>query len=161
MTPRFARACIALLTLVLVAYAPNARAQIKLGPRLTIDAGDIEALAIGAELRAPFGNVPVQFNGSFDFYLDDDIDVFAIDGNVVYLFDVRNTTFTPYAGGGLGIANVSLDNGNGDGETEVGLNLVGGAEFKASRFTPFVQFQATVGSDLDRFGITGGLLFNI
>jgi opacity protein-like surface antigen len=146
------------LALALAAAAPDAAAQVKLGPRLTIDIGDIEEFAIGADARINPATLPVQFNGNFDFYFVDGADVFGIDLNAVYLFGVNNAAFTPYAGAGLGILALS----NGNSETEVGINLVGGAEFPVSpRLTPFVQLQATLGSDVDRLGITGGLLFNL
>ena len=101
--------CLFALALGLAAAAPDATAQFKFGPRLTIDVGDepLEELAIGADARINPGSVPVQLNGNFDFYLIDGGDVFGIDLNAVYLFGIDNAVFTPYAGAGLGILNIS------------------------------------------------------
>jgi hypothetical protein len=54
---------------------------------------------------------------------------------------------------------LSFDNGGGNfSSSDTGINLVGGADFEVGTLQPFVQAQFTLG-DLDRFGITGGLLF--
>lgn len=57
---------------------------------------------------------------------------------------------------GTGIGTTSSEAG-GVSDTDLGLNLVGGVEFEVGSIQPFVQSQFTIG-DLDRFGITGGLL---
>lgn len=139
----------------------------KLGPRLTIDVGDLNdmyggSFAIGADVRLRTPALPVQGNGSFDFYFaDDPWTVWSIDLNAVYPFGVENEVFTPYAGAGLGITRISSDSDIAD-DTDIGLNIVGGAEFETGgRATPFVQLQATLAGDADRLGITGGLLFNL
>jgi hypothetical protein len=50
--------------------------------------------------------------------------------------------------------------GLGSETTEVGVNIVGGARFPLGSLEPFAQLNATLGGDLERFGITGGLLFS-
>ena len=134
----------------------------KIGPRVTVDVGDINEFALGADVRLRTPAIRVQGNGSFEFYLAGDSgDIWAIDLNAVYPFGVENETFTPYAGAGLGITQFSAD-GDAADNTDIGINIVGGAEFETGgSVTPFVQLQATVAGDADRLGITGGLLFNL
>lgn len=83
----------------------------KLGPRLTIDAADISnvaTVAIGADVRLQTPALPVQGNGSFDFYFaDDPWTVWAVDLNAVYPFASEDLDFMPYAGAGLGITRMS------------------------------------------------------
>lgn len=158
-----------------VAFPLTSQAQMesesafKIGPRITLSLGDISDayggdLAIGADARYRFAEFPIQGNAAFDFYFaDEDITVFTIDVNAVYPIDAGEA-FSPYVGAGLGYTNISVDvetdfgRFSGDA-TDTGLNLVGGAEFDTGgSLTPFAQAQFTVG-DLDRFGLTGGLLF--
>lgn len=141
----------------------------KIGPRVTLSLGDISDayggdFAIGADARYRFAEAPIQGNAALDFYFaDEDITVFTIDVNAVYPIDAGEA-FSPYVGAGLGYTNITVDvetdfgSFSGDA-TDTGLNLVGGAEFKTGgALTSFAQAQFTVG-DLDRFGLTGGLLF--
>jgi hypothetical protein len=92
-----------------------------------------------------------------------DQSVFTIDLNALYEFGVDNEVFTPYAGGGIGITRVSIDENLPfrEDETDVGLNVVGGARFPLESVEPFVQLNALVGGDYDRLGITGGLLISL
>ena len=170
----FATIVVALLFLALPTQ--DAHAQVKLGPRVVLSVGDISDaggdFGIGADIRFLAGDLPVTFNGVFDYYFVDDefdqgLSIFTIDFNALYMFGIENEAFTPYAGGGLGITRLSADEiqtGTGTfdpSQTEVNLNIIGGAEFPLDSFTPFVQAQFGVGGDVDRFNIAGGLLFNL
>ena len=73
--------------------------------------------------------------------------------NALYEFGMANVAFSPYVGGGIGISNTSNN-------TDVGLNLIGGATFGFGNLKPFAQAQITFG-DIDLFTIGGGLLFSI
>jgi len=140
----------------------------KIGPRATIDVGDISdefggTVAIGAGTRLRPTSLPIQVNGAFDFYLaGNSWTVWSIDLNAVYLFGDDNQVFTPYSGVGLGITRWSAGVDPENDGTDIGLNIVGGVEFGAgTAVTPFLQLQATVVGDLARLGITGGLLFGL
>lgn len=161
----------ALALLVTLLAVPQAEAQaiVKLGPRLTIDLGDIADAtgsdwALGADARVRSEDFPVQANGNIDYYpIDEDLTIQTFDVNVVFLFIAEEQSITPYAGLGLGVTRVSSDldigeDGFGD-DTELGTNFVGGVEFELGLLTPFLEAQFTNGDDIDRFGLSGGLLF--
>lgn len=174
---RFTFATLFVALLFLAIPTQDAHAQVKLGPKVTLSVGDISDffggdVAIGADVRFLAGDLPVTFNGVFDYYFVDDpgdtgLSIFTVDFNALYMFGVDNQAFTPYAGGGLGITRVSQDEFTvggrtvGGSNTEVNLNIIGGAEFPLESFTPFVQAQFGIGGDYDRFNIAGGLLFNL
>lgn len=137
-----------------------------MGPRATIDVGDIEEFTIGGDVRYDLSQVdaPIQLSGALDFYFaEEDVTIFTVDLNGHYVFPTEGT-ISPYAGAGLGITSVSVDVDTPSGsfgadDSDVGLNLVGGIEFQAGSVRPFAQGQFTVGGDFDRFGLTGGVLF--
>jgi opacity protein-like surface antigen len=160
------------------------RATIALG-----DLSDAGAdFAIGADVRYDLSanvDAPIQLAGSFDFYFAEDIEapdpqggtqelsqtIFAVDLNGHYMIPTEGT-FSPYAGVGLGIVRSSQDEVEvdtpfgtqtfgGGSNTDVGLNLVGGAEFETGSVRPFAQAQVSLGGDFTRFGITGGVLFSL
>lgn len=149
---------------LLVPMSAEAQTGLKVGPRLGIPLGDLDpgsSLFLGLDARAHGTGLPVVPNASIDYYLTDRdaVSYLAIDLNALYEFGISNQQFTPYAGGGLGITHVSVDALGSD--TDVGLNLVGGARFPLSSVEPFVQFNAMIGTESERLGLTGGILFNL
>jgi opacity protein-like surface antigen len=93
---------------------------------------------------------------------------FAVNGNVKYSF--KGEGFTPYIGGGIGLnfasATVTVPAffGFGGGEvtssdTKIGINLLGGAEFKISKMTGFVQAGYCLISDMNQLQIVAGVMF--
>lgn len=172
----------ALFALALLAATPSAQAQttFELGPRVGYEVDQINGFSLGADLRVSTTQLPFQINGTFDYYFTDDDQVvggagnptvlkFAANGLYEFSFE-QNEVFTPYFGPGLSVISVSGDNGDdGDdaGETDVGLNVVGGAEFEAADFgfgtvRPFAQAEfVPLGGDVQPFQITGGLLFRL
>lgn len=143
----------------------------KLGPRATVDANDISdafggSFALGGDVRLQTPALPVQGNGSFDFYFaDDPYTIWTVDLNAVYPFAIEDQAFMPYAGAGLGITRWSgAEVGIPEielSDTDIGLNLVGGAELAMGNgISPFAQAQVTVAGDADRLGITGGVLLS-
>lgn len=165
----------ALLLLLALSAAPNdARAQavIEVGPRVGYEIDDFEALTIGADVRVSTVTLPFQVNGTFDYYFADelagtDLNVFQITGNALYEFGINNQLFTPYAGPGLSITRVSFDSALPDdsdfsaSDTDLGLNLVGGAEFGVRNLKAFAQASFVVGGSFEPVNITGGVLFGI
>jgi hypothetical protein len=151
-----------MLGVCLAGGSQKAQAQVEVGPRVGFDiVGDVEELFLGADARIHLPAMPLQINGAFDFYFTDEkYDEFVqFSINALYEFGVANAAFTPYAGGGLGISS-SEPKGSNKQQTDVGLNVIGGAVFSAGTLRPFAQAQITFG-DPDLFTIGGGLLFSI
>ncbi|HWO89642.1 MAG TPA: hypothetical protein VNL98_10890 [Gemmatimonadales bacterium] len=101
--------------------------------------------------------------GSFDFFFPGQgVDWLEFNIGAVYGFSgMSGGAITPYAGGGLNIARVSVDLGTlgSSSNTEVGLNLIGGARFRAmGSMTPYAEVRLELGGG-EQFVITGGLLF--
>jgi len=159
----------------LVAWAQmESESSFKVGPRATVALGDISEFggdfAIGGDVRYDLsGNVdaPVHLSGALDFYFVEDQTIgtrggsdasaFTVDLNGLYVFQAEGA-FSPYAGAGLGIVRTSVSSLS---DTDVGLNLAGGAEYEAGLIRPFAQAQFSLGGDFTRFGITGGVLFSL
>ena len=145
----------------------QAQVQIEVGPRLGFDlVGSVEEFFIGVDGRVDLAALPVALNGTVDIYLvGDNFDFWHLGIHALYEFGVATVAFDPYVGGGIGISRWSRDDdffGNfpGDGDSDVGLNLIGGATFGFGNLKPFAQAQITFG-DVDLFTIGGGLLFSI
>lgn len=65
-----------------------------------------------------------------------------------------------YTGGGLGFTSVSCSGCNT--ETRVGLDLLGGWQFKTSSgLLPFAELRAVIASDVDRLEFVGGINFKL
>lgn len=121
---------------------------------------------IGGRVVVPLemGGGNLNVIGTFDYFFvgDDygdytvDINYFEINANVAYGFDI-GSNIEPYAGGGLRIGHIGGD--LVDGDTLIGVNILGGAKFGVdSSITPFAEFRVSFG-DGDQVYITGGILF--
>lgn len=163
--------------LLAVAFPLTSQAQMesgsdfKVGPRASIPLNDLSdfgsSFAIGGEARYDLSgrvDYPIQLSGAFDYHFVDqqnilgqtvDASAYTIDLNGLYSFPTEGT-FAPYAGAGLGIVGTSVGNTS---DSDVGLNLVGGAEFEAGSVRPYLQGQFSLGGDFTRFGLSGGVLF--
>ena len=154
-----------------------AQSSFTVGPRLGIDVGDIEEVFIGADVRITSPNLPVIINPTFDFYFTSDpLTFWSLSANALYPIGTDHEAFIPYAGGGLGIYRFSIDEQTidnplggditigGDSTTEIGLNLLFGAEFPLETVTPFAEVQYspifTEGSTTNLFTLKGGVLFS-
>lgn len=118
---------------------------------------DAEEFFLGGQLRFAPAALPVIVNPSVETYFVDDTWL-QIDVNVLYPFGVQNTTFTPYAGAGLGIDYVNADARGSD--TDAGLNLLFGAEWGMSRLRPFTEARIHVDNEV-QVGLRGGLLIGL
>ncbi len=163
-------------SLVIMILAPTwLHAQVHLGGQLSF-ADDFD-LGIGA--RATFGlptPAPLEIVGTIDYFFPDDvpgvdISYWEINANLVYLFRIPAPSVTPYAGGGLNFsrisANVDLSEFGGvevpgiaASNSEMGLNLLGGARFNLGSLTPFAELRFELGGG-EQFVISGGALFRL
>ncbi|MGE0354185.1 MAG: outer membrane protein [Gemmatimonadales bacterium] len=161
------RTLAAVAALVLGAGVGGLAAQTSFGGQ--INWGDDSDLGIGGRIEfglANMVNVPeLKAIGSFDYFFPDapsgvDVTYWEINGNVAYQFTKVKGRILPYAGGGLNIAHGSASFGGfSGGDTKVGLNLMGGIDFKTSgRLTPFVEAKFEAGGG-EQFVLSGGILF--
>lgn len=148
----------ALFVAALLALPGTARGQAAaFGPQLSL--ADDTDLGLGARAVLNLSDYEGwEAVGSFDlFFPENDVDYWEINGNLVYNFPVEETrTFFPYVGGGLNVANADAPTVEGD--TDLGLNIVGGGKFDAEGVTPFVEARIEVEGG-EQFVVTGGLLF--
>ena len=90
---------------------------------------------------------------------------FDVNLNGNYVFSISNPDIIPYALAGINIAFLSYsydipgDYGDG-GDTEIGLNLGGGADFKVGNLFVFGELRFATTSD-DQLVIAGGVKFPI
>lgn len=148
-----------LLLLLFLIGASTAQAQttFQIGPRVGYEIDDLEELFIGADARIMVAGLPVVINPTFDYYLVDEGTLFQLSGNALYTFGINNQVFTPYAGAGVGLTRFSYEDFD---NTEVGLNVIGGAQFGFGNLRPFAQAQLTFG-DVDIVTLGGGILFSL
>ncbi|HMB94116.1 MAG TPA: outer membrane beta-barrel protein [Rhodothermales bacterium] len=157
---KYTTTLLALFFLALGIQTASAQIGIRIGPRVGYEIDDLNEVFIGADARLDILTLPVIINPAFDYYLTDGGDLFQLSANALYTFGINNTLFTPYAGAGVGITRFSSDVSDFS-DTNVGLNIVGGAEFGFGGLRPFVQAQLTLDGESDLTTIAGGLLFNI
>lgn len=160
------RLSVVLLLALILPLEAEAQSQFKVGPRLGIDAGDIEEVFIGADARISSPALPVTVNPTFDFYFTPENTTFwSLSGNALYPFGVNNQSFTPYAGAGLGLYRQSVDTQVGSvSSTDLGLNLLFGLEFPLQTVRPFVEAQFTpvfADDSYNLFTVKGGILFSL
>ncbi len=138
---------------VVILAAEEAQAQVSFGAQASY-ADDMD-FGIGARVYAGLPFTGVEFMGSFDYFFPsvDDFNYFEVNANALYSLPVANMpAFRPYVGGGLNFARWSMDipaelkpfiEGSAS-DTELGLNLIGGAEFGVGRFKPFAELRAQI-----------------
>lgn len=119
---------------------------------------EAEELFAGGQARFALPTFPVIINPSLETYFIEDVTWLQIDLNVLYPFGTNNTTFTPYAGAGLGVNYLKAE--DLDSRTEAGLNLIAGANFGFGRLRPFAEARINL-DDGTNVGIRGGLLIGI
>ena len=162
---------LALFAFVLAAAlsTPRAEAQFSLIPYLGYNT-ELEGIlvGIGTEFAAPFaaGNLDLAIRPSAEYHSVDaeGLSYFQINGDVLARF-AGSEAFAPYAGAGLAVAIVSQDDIEiggftieGDSNTEIGLNIFGGAEFPGlvDFGMPFAQIRYSIVDPTDQLSIFGG-----
>ena len=114
---------------------------------------DAEEFLIGAGVEfsipgAAISGVPLTFAPAFDYYPGlDGASFFVMDFDAHYPFPAKG--MTPYVGGGMYVSRVSVDfpTFGRVSDTDVGLNLKGGATFgTSSQVRPFTEARIRVGN---------------
>ncbi|MGD8866930.1 MAG: hypothetical protein PVI01_04860 [Gemmatimonadales bacterium] len=172
------RKILATAALVIVMLPATLNAQVNLGGQLSV----AEDFDLGLGARATFGlptPAPLEIITTADYFFPSgfagmDINYWEINANLVYLFSIPSSIVAPYAGGGLNFAHISMSADfsqlgldlPGDfptvegSNTEVGLNLMGGAKFNLGSLTPFGEFRIELNGG-EQFVFSGGLLFRL
>ena len=125
-----------------------------LGPQIAYDF-EIEEFGLGAQFSAPIVN-RVEFYPSLMFYFVDPGSFFNLNADIKWRV-ARDRPAWLYVGGGLNVARFSND---GDADTDLGLNLLAGAESLKGRIHPFVEGRLILAEDV-RLQIGAGLNITI
>jgi hypothetical protein len=94
------------------------------GPRIGLSI-DPDQLVLGGQMIIGELAPDLTFDPNIEFGFGDNVTVVAMNFDLHYHFTLEGTAWRPYAGGGLGLNFIDVDGGGSD--TEVGLNIVGGA----------------------------------
>ena len=156
MQHRIAMTCIALLV-VLTAPA-TAFADVGFmgwGPRFGV-ADDPDQGIIGVHFDLGEFADNVRFRPSVEVGFGDDVNSFLANGLVAYYFDVQSSV-VPYVGGQAVFAYFDPD--EGDNETEIGMDAVGGIEIAMKGDTRFLTELQVGFGDIHDFKLMVGWTF--
>lgn len=153
-----------LAALALLLSAPAASAQAATGtfmPYLGYNLESDNAL-IGVGYRAGFplpAPVRLALQPSIE-YVFTDADVTLLQADVNVLAELNAATVAPYVGAGLAV--VYADTEFTDGNTELGLNVVGGVVLNPIGFAqPFAQARYTTYDGGDALSVMGGVALGL
>lgn len=133
---------------------------------------EVEALGIGGGVNFGMGSLTakhgIRAEATFDYFLaDDPLTYWEINGNLLYdLKSVKNL----YLGAGINYAKADVDLGIGEdlcdafgadcdtGNSDIGLNILGGFKLGTGKAAPFVQARFELGGG-EQLVISGGFRF--
>lgn len=153
MKSMLARLAVVLACTAAVTSVAEAQQRLHLGPRLSYNF-DAEEFGLGAQFSYPVAP-RIEFYPSFDYYFVSPGSLWALNADAKYRVPMEGEWL--YLGGGLNIARASV---NGNGNTDAGLNLLGGVETRLGRVHPFAEGRLTLG-DGSTFQISAGLNFTL
>ncbi|HET9887972.1 MAG TPA: hypothetical protein VFR10_10700 [bacterium] len=136
--------------------APQSRAGVDGDVRAAMYT-DNEAVGVGAGLLTGIGDSHSWFfNPNVEAAFGDEADVMSLNGDVHYDFaDTKDITF--WLGGGPALV-MSNPEGNGDTDTDAGLNLLTGLGDKDGSIRPYAQVRGLI-SDENEVVLAGGIRF--
>jgi hypothetical protein len=133
------------------------------GPRVGLSS-DPDQLVIGGQ--AIIGEIApdLTFDPNLEFGFGDHATVIAANFDLHYHFVVQGSAWRPYAGAGLGLNFIEVDHGfgNDSSDSEVGLNLIGGAGVptqSGNRF--FGELKLGLGDNIPELKVLVGWNFKI
>ena len=113
---------------------------------------------VGAQVSVPVAP-QFDFYPSFDFlFPGSGVNVWAINGEVRYWPKLAMVNPGLYVGGGVDITHISISGVGSD--TQAGPAIVGGWDFKAVSWRPFLQIHIVFGTD-NRVEFGGGVNFKL
>lgn len=145
---------ILMLAIGLLSFSELGQAQgLRLGPHAGFDF-DRSDLYVGGNIVVPIGlevaETAIDLNADASLWITSDgYNVFVIDGNLLYPFNLESENIAPYAGAGIALSFTSVDVPSGinceifntdlcdNSSTNFQLNIKGGAEFGSSNMKPF------------------------
>lgn len=154
------------VALVLLSLAPavaGAQTLEGFGPRLGFSV-DPDQIVLGGQLSVGGFDPEWTFDPSLELGFGDDVTVIAFNLDAYYHMRLRDSDWRPYAGGGIGIANISFDLPpplEDESDTEVGLDLVLGFQVPRGETQRwFGELRFWLGdSDLPGIKLIGGVNF--
>ena len=153
------------LALVLFASIPTAQAQTptKAGVHLGFDL-DWGSLLLGANAIVELPTLPITGNPTLDYFLNDSWTIIQLNANGLYPLPLERFEFDTYAGAGLGLRYMSFDSSASPdldtSDSDLVLNLIGGASFEMGTLEPFAEARLSVGSG-STLALIGGVRVDI
>ena len=120
-------------------------------------------LSVSGTASSPLGfRIDGMYNNLSGKSSGPDVNVWSVNGNLVYAFP-GGTTATPYIIGGAGWYNTKADESGAESSNDIGINVGVGARFALSGFTTFAEVRYhNIFSDpnsAQMIPITFGILF--
>ncbi len=155
-----------LAALVFILSPGVLQAQVNVGGQLSL-AEDTD-FGIGARTTVGLSvpSFPLEVIGSFDYFFPGDrpagnnITYWELNGSVAHEFPVSSPVVKPYVGAGLSLAHTSNSFVGMDSNTDVALNILGGAKFAVGNVNPFGELRIQLGG-AEQFVLTGGVMFQV
>ncbi len=123
--------CMALLTIVATSASAQQKGDMAWGVQAAYSSGDgASNFGLGAKFRYNV-TTPIRLEGSFTYFLESDhLSMWDLSANAQWLFPVADqVTVYPLAGLGVFGAKVDVKGFGNESDSELGLNLGGGADF--------------------------------
>ena len=130
---------------------------VEFGVQASVGDNDLD-VGIGARVITDFDALGDHFNfiGTFDYFFPGGgLTYWELNGNAVYVFTPRHSSLRPYLGGGL---NLGYASGPGGSASKLGLNVVGGINFRGQSLKPFVETKVVVRNG-GHFVVSAGFRF--
>jgi hypothetical protein len=146
----------------LVASVDARAAEKTLSGGLQVSYGEDSDLGIG--VRGIYDLETLMYGmeaiGSFDYFFwseegVDDLSYWEINLNAIYKIELEGSSVMPYTGAGLNYAHASVGEAS---ESEVGINLLGGATFGTGSIKPFVEAKIELNGG-EQFVVSAGVRF--